>query len=121
MTIDHRPGMLASLSETLGDAGVNIEALAGFGSDGEGKVHLIVDDEATARAVLRRANISFIEKDIITTLLPHKPGALASVTRELADAGVNIDAVYMLRSRPEGLEFAFSVDVLDIAEQRLAV
>ncbi len=116
----NRPGMLASLSEQLATAGVNIEALAGFGIDGDGVVHLIVQDEPTARAVLSRSGLSFEEREILTTLLPHRPGALAAMTRQLADAGVNIDAVYLLRSRPEGLEFAVAVDAVEPARQRLA-
>jgi hypothetical protein len=32
------------------------------------------------------------------------------MTRRLADAGMNIDAMYLLRTTPEGLEFAVAVD-----------
>ena len=32
------------------------------------------------------------------------------MTRRLADAKVNIDAMYLLRSSAEGLEFAIAVD-----------
>jgi hypothetical protein len=116
----NRPGVLASLTESISFAGVNIEALAGFGLDGEGLVHLIVDDEPTARAVLQRDGIRFTEREVISTVLPHEPGSLASATRELADAGVNIDAVYLLRSTVQGLEFALAVSDLEPARSRLA-
>ena len=52
--LPNRTGALAALAEEMGAAGVNIEALAGFASDGEGQIHLMVDEENTARAVRRR-------------------------------------------------------------------
>ena len=107
--LPNRPGALASLAEEMGAAGVNIEALAGFASDGEGQVHMMVDEENTARAVLRRLGISFTEREVLTTILPHEPGALGAMTRSLAEASVNIDAIYLLRSRSDGMEFAFGV------------
>ncbi|HKZ24329.1 MAG TPA: ACT domain-containing protein [Acidimicrobiia bacterium] len=39
----NRPGMLASLTETLAAAGINIDALAAYGVDDEGIVRLVVD------------------------------------------------------------------------------
>ena len=110
------PGALAALAEEMGAAGVNIEALAGFASDGRGQIHLMVDEERAARDVLQRMGITFVEREVLTMILPHAPGALGDITRSLADADVNIDAVYLLRSRPDGLEFAFGVD--DLAPAR---
>ena len=42
--VENRPGRLATITELLGNAGVNIEALAAYGHDGEGVLRLIVDD-----------------------------------------------------------------------------
>ncbi len=118
LRLANRPGALAGIAEAMGDAGVNIEALAGFALDSEGVVNLIVDDDSTARAVLRRLGIRFEEHEVMTTILPHRPGALGEIARRLADSGVNIDAVYLLRSSAEGLEFALRTD--DPAQHRLA-
>ena len=43
--MENRPGRLASLTEALAAFGVNIEALAAYGHDGEGTVRLIVDEQ----------------------------------------------------------------------------
>lgn len=120
LRVANRPGALAAIAEAMGDAGVNIEALAGFGLDGEGVIHLIVDDEKTCVAVLRRLGIRYEEHEVVTTILSHRPGALGEMTRGLANAGVNIDAVYLLRSTAEGLEFAFRVDESPPSLRRLA-
>ena len=116
----NRPGMLAALAETLASAGVNIEALAAFGFDEEGLVRLIVNDAATARRALREAGLQATEREVLTTVLENRPGSLAKMARQLADGGVNIDAVYLLNSRAEGLEFAVAVRELEVARQQLA-
>lgn len=104
------PGMLAALAERLDAAGVHIEAVAAFGAGARGVVHLVVGDTATARAVLRDAGMAFEERPVLTTSLPARTGALAAMARHLADGGVNIEAMYLLRSSAEGLEFAVAVD-----------
>jgi len=104
------PGMLAALAERLDDAGVHIEAVAAFGAGARGVVHLVVSDSEMARSVLRGAGMAFEERPVLTTELPPEPGALARMARRLADSGVNIEALYLLRSSAEGLEFAVAVD-----------
>jgi len=115
----NRPGSLARIAEILADEGINIEALAGWGLDGEGVVRLIVSDADRARTVLKDADLSFEERRILETSLSNRPGELARVCRQLANAGVNIDALYILRSGPSGVELAFSVDDPDEAEPHL--
>ncbi len=106
----NRPGMLAALTETLTGAGVTIEALAAFGLNEEGYVRVIVDDAETARQALRGAGLNATERTILTTTLSHRPTSVAEMARSLADSGVNIDAMYLLNSCADGLEFAVAVD-----------
>ncbi|MEE9299347.1 MAG: hypothetical protein V3V29_09965 [Acidimicrobiia bacterium] len=108
--LPNRPGSLADLAERIAAVGINIEALAAIGMDDAGTVRLILDDEVTARRMLEHHGIPFEERRVITTVLPDRPGSVAAMTRQLADAGMNIDAMYLLRSTPEGLEFAVAID-----------
>ncbi|MEK7252345.1 MAG: amino acid-binding ACT domain-containing protein [Actinomycetota bacterium] len=108
------PGILAALVERLDEAGVHIEAIAAFGAGARGVVHLVAADADRARSVLRAAGMAFEERPVITTELSAEPGALARMARRLADAGVNIEALYLLRSSAEGLEFAVAVDRPDV-------
>lgn len=119
--MENRPGRLASLAEALAAFGVNVEALAAYGQDGDSSVRLIVDDAPTTRRVLNEAALGFEENTVLTVLLPHKPGELASMTRLLADAGVNIEALYVLRSNADGIELALAVDQPDTALPHLEV
>ena len=119
--MENQPGRLASLTEALAAFGVNIEALTAYGHDGDGTVRLIVDDAATTRRVLDEAALQNEEHTVLTALLPHRPGELARLTRSIADAGVNIDAIYVLRSNSDGVEFALSVDQPETALPHLQV
>jgi hypothetical protein len=66
--LEDRPGTLATLGETLGNAGINIDGMCGFASEGRGIFHVLVDDGAAARI------------------------------RKIADAGVNVDLSYLATS-----------------------
>jgi len=111
----NRPGMLAALTEHIAAAGVHIEALAAFGIGELGIVHIVAEDEATVRAILTRADMMFEERPILTTHLSAGPAAVATMAHRLADADVNIEAMYLLRTRPDGVEFAVAVDRPDEA------
>ena len=119
--MENRPGRLATLTESLAAFGVNIEALAAYGHDGEGTVRLIVDDAPTTRRVLEEAALQAEEHTVLTALLPDRPGELARLTRSVADAGINIDAIYVLNTSADGIEFAISVDQPESALPHLQV
>ena len=108
------------LIEQIASAGVSVEALAAFGVGEEGQVRMILDDAQTSRAVLRRTGVAFDEREVLVTSLPHRAGSLAAMARRLADAGVNIEAIYLLRSSADSLEFAVAVDEVSTARSHLS-
>lgn len=121
VNMENEPGRLAALTEALATFGVNIEALAAYGHDGQGTVRLITSDAVATRRVLDEAALHFEENTVLTVLLPHRPGELARLTRLIADVGVNIDAIYVLRANADGVEFAISVDQPETALPHLEV
>jgi hypothetical protein len=46
---------------------------------------------------------------VLTTVLSHRPGALATLTQSLAEAEVNIDGMYILHSHDDEIELAIAV------------
>lgn len=108
--MENRPGRLAALTEALAAFEVNIEALTAYGHNGDGTVRLITSDAPTTRRILDEAALNFEEHTVLTVQLPHQPGELARLTRALADASVNIEALYVLRANSDGIELAISVD-----------
>ena len=99
VTLDDRPGTLADLGEALGKAGVNIEGISGIGYEGRGIIHVLVEDAAKARQALEGAGIK-VEGESDALVMPvsgsaDKPGELGRMARAIADAGVNIQALYL--------------------------
>ncbi len=119
LTLTNRPGQLAALARQFADAGINIETLAGVAVGGDSIIRFMVDDPTGARRVLQESGLNYDERQVLDTFLPNRPGALADMTEDLADAGVNIDAIYLLHSNAEGLHFAVTVDDPATAAGRL--
>lgn len=100
VTIEDRPGQVASIGEALGNAGVNIEGICGVTYQGVGIIHILVEDAAAARSALEGAGISVeSESDPLVSELPSdnvdRPGTLGGMARAVADAGVNFEVLYL--------------------------
>ncbi len=116
----NRPGQLAGLAKIMSDGGVNIDALAAFGLDDIGVVRMVVSDAESARRVITEAGLVAEERRVLTTVLSHRPGALAALTQSLAEAGVNIDGMYVLHSHEDEIELAIAVADEDAARAVIA-
>jgi hypothetical protein len=99
ISVEDRPGGLASVGETLGNAGINIEGVCGFGIEGRGVIHVCVQDAAAARQALDAAGIKVEgdEEAILTDAVPgaDQPGTLGMMARKIADAGINVRVLYV--------------------------
>jgi hypothetical protein len=100
VTVEDRPGGLADIGEALGNAGINIEGLCGMGLGDRGVIHLLVEDGAAARAALEGAGLTVeSESEAIVSEIPgdgvRTPGTLGKMARAVADAGVNMKALYL--------------------------
>ncbi len=100
VTVEDRPGGLADIGEALGNAGINIEGLCGMGLGDRGVIHLLVEDGAAARAALEGAGLTVeSESEAIVSEIPgdgvRTPGTLGKMARAVAEAGVNMRAVYL--------------------------
>jgi hypothetical protein len=91
-----QPGTLAKASDALGRAGVNIDGACGYVCDAEGVFHVLVQDvERGRRALLNSGFIIEDERRVVATPVENRPGAAAELLRRVADAGVNVDLLYM--------------------------
>jgi hypothetical protein len=121
ITLTNRPGELARLAESLSRKGVNIKAIAGSASGGTVTIHLIGHDVEATREGLKAAHASFTEQEIIPLLLEDKAGELARVASKLADAGINLDAIYLTGKADDLVELAVAVDDVKKAKKLLEV
>jgi hypothetical protein len=96
VTVEDKPGELASLGEATGRAGINIDGVCCFASEGRFVVHLLVDDAAGARRAVENAGYTSIEeREVVLVGLEDRPGALGETARKIADAGVNVEVAYL--------------------------
>jgi hypothetical protein len=100
VSLEDRPGTLADLGEALGKAGINIEGMCAVTSEGRAIIHLLVADAAGARTALESAGVK-VEGEAepliseLDSAQVDRPGAVGAMARAMADAGVNIQVVYL--------------------------
>jgi hypothetical protein len=117
--LEHRPGELARLGEVIGEAGVNIRGLAAFTGEGRGVVHVLLDDAAVAscRAALERTGMGIAdEREVLVVEIEDRPGTLGELSRQLADANVNVDLAYTTFG---GVKIVIATDDLESARAAL--
>jgi hypothetical protein len=117
--VQNKPGEVARLAEALAKNAVNIR---GISTDLGGEcpmIHVITDDEASARRVLGSNGMEFEEKEVLIISMSDKPGELAKLTRKLARAGINVDSLYILASKTNDVQVAIGVDQRDKAQEML--
>jgi hypothetical protein len=96
LELENRPGTLAELGEATGQKGINIEGLCGFPCEGVGVIHVLVDDAAEARNAFDGAGIAVTgERQVLVVDIEDRPGAMGTLTRRLANAGINVDLLYL--------------------------
>ena len=94
--LGNRPGALAKLGESTGQAGVNLEGVCGITHEGVGVIHILVDNAEAARDALTAGDFTIQdEREVLVTEVTDQPGALGELTRRIADAGINIDLIYL--------------------------
>jgi hypothetical protein len=116
LILEDKPGALAKVGEAFGKAGINIEGLCGYRSEGKGVVHVLVEDVEKARRALAANKIEVAEElDVIVMEVEDRPGVLGNVSRRLASAGVNLHLAYLATST----RLVIGADDLDQARNAL--
>lgn len=118
VTLEDRPGMLAELGDALGRAGVNLGGAVGMTTDGVGTIHLLIEDDVdAAETAITGAGMSIDNRqEVLVVSVIDQPGTLASYANKLADAGVNINLMYVATAT----RLVFGVDDLEAARAAIA-
>jgi hypothetical protein len=93
VTVENRPGAIAEIAKTLGNAKVNILALLGTAQGTSGTVELVVEDPRRAKKALDEAGLTYRETTAEEYELQNKPGALAQCLDKLAAKGVSLNSI----------------------------
>jgi hypothetical protein len=108
--LKNEPGGMATLAEALAARGVDLRAIGGGGIGDSGHVIMTTADDAATKEVLEEGGYTFIEGESILAEVDDRPGGMAALSRQLADANVNIYGHLFLGRWGDRAMFAFVVD-----------
>lgn len=94
--VENEPGALARVATAIGDAGVNIAAATCVNPGDRAALHVLVKHAEAAKHALGTAGVTITgEREVVVVEAEDRPGALGDLTRRVAEAGVNLDLVYV--------------------------
>jgi hypothetical protein len=94
--IENSPGALARVAAAISDAGVNIAAATCIGSGKRTELHILVSHAEAAKHSLVISHLAVTrEREVVVVDVEDRPGVLADLTRTIAQAGVDLDLVYL--------------------------
>ncbi|PYL02129.1 MAG: amino acid-binding protein, partial [Verrucomicrobia bacterium] len=85
--------------DALAKAEININALATSDTVDHTVVRMLVSDPTKALMLLGEAGVLALETEVLTIETANQPGVLAKIAERLAEAGVNIEYVYLAGGR----------------------
>ena len=120
VTIEDKPGALGKCFLALAERGVNVLAFQSYVEEGESLARFVVDDPASANAVLGGLRMIFEETEAAVVRLAHRPGELGRAAARLGEKQINIDYSYSgLEPGSERALVVFGVDNLSKAAKAL--
>lgn len=94
--IKNDPGALARVAAAVSDAGVNLAAATCLGTADSVELHILVPHPEAAKHVLAISHLAVSrEREVVVVDVEDRPGVLADLTRKVAEAGVDLDLVYV--------------------------
>ncbi len=117
--LEDRIGALADLGELLGGEGVNITALAVVRvRPGQALAHLVLEPaDVAVRCLREHGMVPERVREVLSVTLEDEPGALGRYCRLLADASINLEAVYLAGERNGAKELVLAVSDLPAARR----
>ena len=94
--VENKPGALARVAAAISDAGVNIAAATCTRPDDTAVMHILVKHAEAAKHALSTTAITVTrEREVVVIEAEDRPGVLADLARKVAEAGINIDLLYV--------------------------
>lgn len=119
VTLKNEPGALAHVATTLGNEGLNIEAVLGDAHAEMGVARLVVDDAKEGQRVLEEAGHPTQLLKGVRVTMGNRPGALAKALQGLGREEINVELVFGGAPDPDRGEVVFVVDEPERAMQVL--
>jgi hypothetical protein len=94
--VENEPGALARVTKAISDAGVNISAATFIGEGKVAELHILVPHAEAVRHALAITGVAVTrEREVVVVDAQDRPGELADLAHKVAEAGVNLDLVYV--------------------------
>jgi hypothetical protein len=94
--LENEPGALARVAAAISDAGVNLAAATCIGMGDRVELHILVPHAEAAKHALAISQLAVSrEREVVVVEVEDRPGVLADLTRKVAQAGVDLDLVYV--------------------------
>jgi hypothetical protein len=110
ISLPKKPSAMAGVTEALAANGVNIRGISSEIPGNKVILKVVTDDEATARATLSGKKLKFCENEVLSVVVPDRPGEIAKLTRRLARSMIQIENIYFLSRGGGKTEVAFTAD-----------
>ena len=116
--VENKPGRLASVTEVLYKAGVNLRAFTIAEAGDFGIIRMVVDKTEEAYRALKEAGFTVTINEVVGVEVRDEPGSLYRIAKVLGDENVNIEYLYafafggdraIVILRPDNLEKAVEV------------
>lgn len=110
VVVPNRPGILAEVTEVLASHGIGIERI-GVETHGNGAlVRMSIERDDEALKVLTEGGYEAVTDDVLLAYVDDRPGALAQLSRRIADGNVNIRSLHHVRREDGQALVAISTD-----------
>ena len=118
MALPDEAGQLARVSREFANRGINIQTMCAIGRAAP-NVAIVTEQIIETRMMLDEMEIPYTVSELLTLVMPDRPGSLADFAERLGDSGVNITSIYVLSRYRGDTELAFSVDDMEKARATL--
>ena len=119
--VQNRKGTVVSVTDILSKNNINLRALSIAETQDFGILRLIVNDEATAEAVLAQNGYLIKVIDVVGVKIGDEPGKLTAALGVLDKEGINVEYLYAFMARTEKHAYVvLRVEDNALAEKALA-
>jgi len=92
--VEDKVGSLAEVTSVISGSGINLLAVSAHAVDNRGTIMFVTEDNKQAKALLKTKKIDFREEEVVLVTVDNKPGALKTLTKKIADAGIDLNLLY---------------------------
>ena len=94
--VPNEPGALAKVAAAISDAGVNMAAATCTTPGEKAQLHILVPHAEAAKHELAISGLTVTrEREVAVVEVEDVPGVLADLARKVAEAGINLDLIYV--------------------------